>query len=267
MSKKTNFAKMAYGITSSLNIVRASASDYDARQRQTPRKLRTSNLTARPGAKIATANRKSTVKTEAYARRLAIGGNDGNGGFFGGGNGGKIPRKKTDDSGDGDDGHRYIARGALMTAGVLGCADGLSQVLIERRSNFDWVRMLRLAVFGLIIKGPLMTMFYRVLDATFPGTAVRTVASKLLVDQGPFSWIINSIMLFALPLMEGHGFSTAYKKTYDNIVPMQITAYKIWPAVHVFNYAFVPPAARMIFVNTAGLMWSTFCCMIVAAKR
>lgn len=256
---------MSYTIISPLNVVRASASDYDARRRQTPRKLHTPNLNARPGVKITT--RKTSVKTDAYAYQPSIGGNGGFRSFFGGGNGGKIPRKKTDDSGDEDDGHRYIARGALMTAGVLGLADGLSQVVIEKRSNFDYIRMLRLAVFGFFIKGPIMTMFYRVLDATFPGTAVRTVASKLLVDQGPFSWIINSIMLFVLPLMEGHCVHTAYKKTYDNIVPMQITAYKVWPAVHMFNYAFVPPAARIVFVNTAGLVWSTFCCMIVAAKR
>eukprot|EP00240_Pyramimonas_obovata_P012965 CAMPEP_0118932590 /NCGR_PEP_ID=MMETSP1169-20130426/10513_1 /TAXON_ID=36882 /ORGANISM="Pyramimonas obovata, Strain CCMP722" /LENGTH=246 /DNA_ID=CAMNT_0006875273 /DNA_START=447 /DNA_END=1184 /DNA_ORIENTATION=+ len=246
---------MTYGIISPLRTVCASASGNDAGRRHTRRQVHANNSIRRTDSK--TTNRKSTVKTQAFAYKPSLGGNGGNGSFFSGGNGGNggnIPRKKTD-SGDDEDGHRYIARGALMTAGVLGCADGLSQALIERKSTFDYKRMLRLVVFGLIIKGPLMTMFYRVLDATFPGTAIRTVASKLLVDQGPFSWIINSMMLFILPLMEGHCLNTAYKKTYDNIVPMQITAYKIWPAVHMFNYAFVPPAARIVFVNTAGLVW------------
>jgi len=257
---------MSYSIVNSLSIVRASASDRDARQRQTHWRVQNPKPTARRAVKIT--NRKTTVKTNAYACQPSVGGNDGFGRFFGGGNGGKIPRKKTDDSGDGkDDDHRYIARGALMTAGVLACADGLSQIAIERRSNFDYVRMARLAIFGFFFKGPFMAMFYRALDATFPGNAIRTVASKLLVDQGPFSWIINASMIFMCSLMEVGCVHTAYKKTYDNIIPMQITAYKVWPAVHMFNYAFVPPAARILFVNFAGLVWSTFCCVLIAAKR
>eukprot|EP00959_Pyramimonas_sp_CCMP1952_P337471 7067190-Pyramimonas_sp.AAC.2 len=94
-----------------------------------------------------------------------------------------------------------------------------------------------------------MTLFYRAMDGMFPGAqrhppcsrdaklitsirccmlrlphrkAVQTVAKKIFMDQGPFSWIINSMFLFALPLMEGHSFNTAYQKAYDNIVPMQV---------------------------------------------
>lgn len=257
---------MSYGILSPINVVRASASDNDARRRHTPGKLQTRNLNARPG--LTTTHKKSTVKTEAYRYEPSVGGGGGFGSLFGGGNGGNGPRKKTDSSGNGDnDGRRRVAHGALMTASVLGCADGLSQVVIERRSSFDYIRTLRFAAFGLVIKGPLMTLFYRAMDGMFPGKAVQTVAKKIFMDQGPFSWIINSMFLFALPLMEGHSFNTAYQKAYDNIVPMQMASYKVWPAVHVVNYAFVPPAARIIFVNTAGFVWATFCCMFVGAPK
>eukprot|EP00959_Pyramimonas_sp_CCMP1952_P403282 8450095-Pyramimonas_sp.AAC.1 len=96
---------MSYGILSPINVVRASASDNDARRRHTPGKLQTRNLNARPG--LTTTHKKSTVKTEAYRYEPSVGGGGGFGSLFGGGNGGNGPRKKTDSSGNGDnDGRR-----------------------------------------------------------------------------------------------------------------------------------------------------------------
>lgn len=34
--------------------------------------------------------------------------------------------------------------------------------------------------------------------------------------------------------------------------------WKVWPAVHLVNFAFVPPPLRILYINVIALFWRTF---------
>jgi len=185
--------------------------------------------------------------------------------------GGGLPPRGSDGSyvgfsGDDFNSARRALEAPVLTAGVHLTADILVQMGMEGRDLFSWDiwRSLRLALFGLLIKGPLIGLFYRRVDHVFPKRVFSHTVSKMLCDQGPFSWFINSCFLFWIPVVEGHGVQKACDTVISGIIPMQINAYKVWPAVHTVNYMFVPPSARILFVNCANLIWTLLCCLSVS---
>lgn len=181
--------------------------------------------------------------------------------------GGSLPPEGTDGSYVGFSGDNWgSVRRALevpvLTAGVHLTADMLVQAVEGRNlASWDVRRSLRLALFGLLIKGPLISVFYKRVDHVFPKKVLSHTVSKLLVDQGPFSLFLNSCFLFWYPVVEGHGLKRACEVVTRGIIPMQMDAYKLWPAVHTVNYMFVPPQGRILFVNGANLIWTLVCCL------
>jgi len=63
---------------------------------------------------------------------------------------------------------------------------------------------------------------------------------------------------YRVPIVEGRGVMVACESTRKNFVPLQMSAYQLWPAVHTLNYILVPPKGRILFVSCANLIWSVF---------
>lgn len=65
----------------------------------------------------------------------------------------------------------------------------MAQLLAARRSSsgggssFDAARAARMGSFGLLLYGPYQLVWYRALDAAFPGRALRNFAIKVMLNQ------------------------------------------------------------------------------------
>ena len=71
----------------------------------------------------------------------------------------------------------------IGTACSLYTLGDLLQQKIERQKRIDWKRTVRMATMGLACLGPLNHNWYIFLDKMLPGTTVRIVTKKVLVDM------------------------------------------------------------------------------------
>jgi len=150
---------------------------------------------------------------------------------------------------------------ALLCCGTFVLADFVIQVAQSGgMADLDFMRLARLAAFGLLIKGPAMSTFYSFIDSRLPGNTARRVLEKLMVDQTGWSWINNAAFLFALPVMEGRSLLDACERVKQEFPGLQRNAYMLWPAAHLVNYAFVPSAGRTLYVSLVSLTWTGICC-------
>ena len=193
-------------------------------------------------------------------------GNNGGGGGGGGGDGrgGDGFGDDTNNNGflalaaivSGTAGLRQSVNDALLCSGTFVLADLLAQLMQKGfGSDLDINRLFRLAAFGLLIKGPAMSWFYKALDKSFPGNSAIRVAEKMVVDQTCWSWINNAAFLFMLPLMEGRPVKEAAACVTENFPTVQKTAYILWPAAHIVNFAIVPSACRTLYVSAVSFTW------------
>ena len=132
----------------------------------------------------------------------------------------------------------------IGTACSLYTLGDLLQQKIERKKRIDWRRTARMATMGLACLGPLNHNWYIFLDKILPGTTVRTVTKKVLVDilvmgpvflvsfftgrrviNPPVNWEVElfSFVHTGMCLLEGKGRS-------DIVAELQA---KFWPTYKV----------------------------------
>ncbi|GJQ72108.1 hypothetical protein Trydic_g3204 [Trypoxylus dichotomus] len=87
---------------------------------------------------------------------------------------------------------RPILTNAVIYGSMFVGAECLNQtlsrkILVEKLEPYDTANIGRCAIFGTFGQGPMMTVWYKWLDSTFPGIQPTTIVRKLIVDQMCFT--------------------------------------------------------------------------------
>lgn len=168
-----------------------------------------------------------------------------------------------------------------ITAAAVGTAgDGVAQSLELRyrdksnRGQFDVRRTLVFASFAGLIGAPISHFWYLYLGRKFPGRTVRTISSRVALDQLAMAPLMLPLTLFYLDYGSrrfAHGekqvslvkesVQTAYRAT----LPTLMANWTLWPFAQVVNFIFVPPEFQVLFVNVIGLGWNTYLSLAASA--
>lgn len=79
------------------------------------------------------------------------------------------------------------------------------------------------------------------------------IVGKMLVDQTLMAPLGTLLFFMTLGLMEGYHPVTAAEATAAKLGPALAANYTLWPAAHVVNFAVVPPAQRILYINVIGV--------------
>ncbi|PWN20317.1 protein SYM1 [Microstroma glucosiphilum] len=155
-----------------------------------------------------------------------------------------------------------------MTASVLfGTGDAIAQLAVEKKSfdNYDYVRTLRLGLYGGAIFAPIMSVWFRTLEKV-PGVpgSFANVAGKVALDQGLAAPNMLAVFFTATTLMAGGSTADVKKKLDTSYWSTLKTSWAVWIPVQGLNMAFVPVGQRLLFVNVVSLAWNTFLAAVAA---
>ncbi|XP_065898101.1 protein Mpv17-like [Dysidea avara] len=146
------------------------------------------------------------------------------------------------------------------TTGVLfALGDVIAQKLIEKQKKLDWGRSARFGLVGFCFAGPVIGGWYRLLDRVITSTGPTTALKKVLCDQCLFAPCIYVALLPLIGVSKGLFTTQELKqqltKDYKHVL---INNWKIWPAVQLANFYFVPLHFRLVVVNIVALGWNTY---------
>ena len=147
----------------------------------------------------------------------------------------------------------------LISTGVLFAAgDVLAQQAVERRGRrHDYLRTGRMAFFGTAIAGPILVGWYRVLERYVNlATPNRTLLARVALDQLAFAPPNIAVFFTAQGLLEGKRPSEVKDKLEKAWWPTLQNNWKLWPAVQLVNFKFVPLEHRLLVVNVVALGWN-----------
>lgn len=120
------------------------------------------------------------------------------------------------------------------------------------------MRTLRLASFGFLIHGTSGHYFYGFLDSKLPGTKPVTVASKVIIDQVFWNPIFGLAFFGYLNAAEGKSFDTYVQKIKQDLKTAVMGSWAVWVPAHTVNFAFIPPAQRLLYINTIQIGYNIF---------
>jgi protein Mpv17 len=140
-----------------------------------------------------------------------------------------------------------------FTAGDL-----LAQNFVEDNDKYDPMRTLRLGSFGFLVHGTTGHYFYGFLDSKLPGTKPATVATKVVVDQVFWNPIFGCMFFGFLNFAEGKSFADLKKKLNQDLQTAVMGSWAVWVPAHTVNFAFIPPAQRLLYINTIQIGYNIF---------
>ena len=87
---------------------------------------------------------------------------------------------------------------------------------------------------------------------------MRAALLKVALDQGCFAPFFNLVFISSLAALQGLSAGETWAKLKAEYKDVMLTMWKIWPAVQLANFTFVPFLLRPLVVSVVALFWNTF---------
>ncbi|KAF4765815.1 hypothetical protein HAV15_003147 [Penicillium sp. str.  len=172
-----------------------------------------------------------------------------------------------------------IAQSATLKAFANITAQILQQLKSPTPISLDWNRVLEFAVFG-IVSAPLISLWQRSLDETFPTqVAVQSqkrneknsridwpnVLFKLLLDQTIGLFVANVVFIICTTGARLQSGTLILQEVQARIFRILLAAWKIWPAVSLVNFLWVPWHSRVVVTSLVGFGWNIILSVLSSA--
>ncbi|TNN05012.1 Mpv17-like protein isoform 2 [Schistosoma japonicum] len=125
----------------------------------------------------------------------------------------------------------------------------------------DFYNSVRQGVIG-SFQGFYQFIYYSWLDKVFSGVSVTIVAKKVILDEvliGPISLVI---FFLYNGFCDTCSMAGAVERCRQSFLSGYLSDLVYWPILQTVNFAFVPPAYRVLYVIFFTSLWDTYLCLI-----
>lgn len=81
---------------------------------------------------------------------------------------------------------------------------------------------------------------------------------KVAIDQSTFAPCLMATLITSINILEGNSFQYSIEQLKLKYVDVMLTNYKIWPAVQLCNFYFVPLKHQVLVVQSVALFWNAY---------
>jgi len=125
---------------------------------------------------------------------------------------------------------------------------------------YDATKLKNMAVFGYVFAPSYMALWYKWLEPRYPGTALKTVVTKVVLDQ---TLLTIPILCMFFPWMSYcDGKENIFRELIDKFVLTYTISCTFWLPAQALNFRMVPPRHRILFNGAAGFIWAFILCII-----
>lgn len=129
---------------------------------------------------------------------------------------------------------------------------------IKEVKPYNWKRILKQAIFGVIMTPYLHVQYNILIPKFFPNPGALNTAKLLFYDQTVNASVFLIAFFTYMDLLSDVDLGTSLKNTYVKFFPTLVANWKVWPGVQLFNFTYVPPEYRVLFVNVVAIGWNTY---------
>jgi len=142
----------------------------------------------------------------------------------------------------------------------FGVSDALTQLFIEK-SDFNVMRLLKMASFGFLLHGTTGHYFYNFLDSVMSGATPLFVAAKVAIDQTLWAPVFMCMFFTYMCLFDGTPELILAKIKQDTFTAVK-GSWMTWIPAHTINFAFIPPSQRLLYINSIQIFFNMFMSVI-----
>ncbi|KAK5579772.1 hypothetical protein RB653_009458 [Dictyostelium firmibasis] len=158
--------------------------------------------------------------------------------------------------------HSYPLVSKATTSGVLYfLSDSIVQGIEMKKDKdkkYDYMRSIRMTVFGFCVTGPLFHYWYQLLDKNFPKKSTKHVLIKCVIDQAVCSPIFNALFFSGMGFLEGKNTEQIKEKLKNDWLTTYISDCLVWPILNFVNFKYIQSVQRVTFMNICNIGWGAF---------
>lgn len=146
--------------------------------------------------------------------------------------------------------------GSSAAAAATGSSSGAGGAF-----ELDLARTARLVAFSALVGTPVAFVWFNLLDQyVMPADPTNPLAvfSKVALDQTLMAPCMTSLFFASMALLEGARGSQVAEGVKAKLKPTLLANWTVWPIAHVINFALVPPAQRILYINVINIAWTAF---------
>ncbi|XP_070500048.1 mitochondrial inner membrane protein Mpv17 [Chironomus tepperi] len=141
---------------------------------------------------------------------------------------------------------------------LMATGDYIAQKFVENKKELDYKRSANFLLIG-FCGGLGLRKWYGALNSTFQGSN-KTVCTikKVAVDQLVFAPVFIGTLISSIGLLQGKKPIEIKTKLEAEFADILKANYKLWPAVQLMNFAFVPLNYQVVVVQIVAVLWNTY---------
>ncbi|KAL1927678.1 hypothetical protein VTP01DRAFT_3499 [Rhizomucor pusillus] len=159
-------------------------------------------------------------------------------------------------------------RTKAVTNGVLnGCQEMTAQKLSGMQR--DVKRILQMAVYGLLVSGPLNHLLYEIMNRLFAGKSPKQAKiGQLLFSNLVISPTMNSVYISVMTILAGaRSFKQIKAAVRNGLLSMQKVSWVVSPIALIFAQNFLPQYTWVPFFNIVAFVFGTYMNTMIKKRR
>ena len=109
-----------------------------------------------------------------------------------------------------------------------------------------------------LAQGPAHHIWYSKLDKLLPKKTLKSVLVKILGDQVIAAPFFASTFISGMGILEDKKLSSCAGEFVKKFPTIYAFDWCIWPPTQYINFVLIPPAFRVLYVNTVTVGWDVF---------
>ncbi|KAI4352809.1 hypothetical protein L6164_007027 [Bauhinia variegata] len=148
---------------------------------------------------------------------------------------------------------------SISSSFIFIAADLTSQMItLEPSGSFDLKRILRMAMYGLLILGPAQHMWFNFMSKVLPKRDVASTLKKILMGQAIFGPTVNSVFFSYNAALQGESGPEIVARLKRDLIPTLLRGAIYWPICDFLTFKFLAVHLQPLANSSFAYIWTIY---------
>ncbi|KAH6773102.1 Peroxisomal membrane 22 kDa family protein [Perilla frutescens var. hirtella] len=160
-----------------------------------------------------------------------------------------------------------IATKSATTALIYTAADITSQTMVGETQQYELVRTLRMAGYGMVILGPSLHYWYNFMSRVLPNRDLFSTLKKIGLGQTLYGPAMTVVFFSVNAALQGESASEIAARLRRDLLPTMIKGIMYWPVCDFLTFKFIPVHLQPLVVNSFSYVWTVYITYMASLDR
>ncbi|KAG8368464.1 hypothetical protein BUALT_Bualt15G0048100 [Buddleja alternifolia] len=135
------------------------------------------------------------------------------------------------------------------------------------KCEYDVMRSVRMAGYGLLILGPTIHYWYTYMSRVFPKRDIASTLKKMALGQTFYGPAMTVIFFSANAALQGESGSEIMARLKRDLIPTFINGIMYWPICDFVTFKFIPVHLQPLVTNSFSYLWTVYMTYMASLEK